>query len=516
MSNIGRNNPCTCGSTKKYKHCCGAAKIEKRAPAARRVVLPDNIIATVPKAIQLGIEHHRAGRIRKAEASYKAVLAADPQHSDAYHLLGLVAHQRGRYKQAIDLISRAILLNKTAAIFFNNRGEAHRGLGLFDEALADYRMAVSLQPLLAQAWHNQGLAYLTKGEPAPAAACFETELSINPDDAEAHYGFGNALLMLGRQEEAIAEYQKTIAIRPDSAWAYNNIGTALRRLEKYAEAVIYHRKAVELGPAGVELLIHLANALKEAGMDDEAIEVLSRIIELDPKHETAIHLLNALCGIDTDRPSAEYISGVFDAYAANYDHHLTRKLECKAPALLLGVLRRQSGIAALHKLGNVLDLGCGTGLMGIELKPLADRLVGVDLSSRMIEQAAARALYDELIVADLCEFLARSPSETFDLISAADVLNYLGNLSPVFAEAHRVARPGGWVLFSVEHLHESGKDFSLSKSGRYMHAASYIRQLAAGVGFELLSDEKAELRKEKGQPVDGRLFLLRKIPNAAL
>lgn len=164
-----------------------------------------------------------------------------------------------------------------------------------------------------------------------------------------------------------------------------------------------------------------------------------------------------------------------------------------------------------NKPGDVLDLGCGTGLMGMELKSLASRLVGVDLSPQMIAQAATRALYDELIVEDLCEFLARAPSDAFDLVSAADVLNYLGNLTPVLAGAHRLLRPGGLVLFSVEHLFEAGKDFKLGKTGRYMHAAPYIRRLALATGFAVLSIESAELRKEKGQAVEGLLFLLKKV-----
>lgn len=474
------------------------------------VALPEGRITPIPEALNIGVQHHQAGRLRKAEAVYKAILAADPGHADASHLCGLIAHQRGAHQEAIRLISNAISINKGAALFYNNRGEAHRALGLLDEAIADYRIAVSLQPQLTQAWHNRGLAHLVKGEPEPAAACFGTVLAIDPNHAEAHYSLGNALLMRGRQVDAIAEYQKVLMLRPNSPWAYNNIGTALRRMEKFNEAIEFHKKAVDLAPDSVELLTHFANALKEAGREADAIDILNRIIELDPKHETAIHLLNALRGMNTDRPSAEYITNTFDSYAPNFDHHLTEKLEYHCPRLLKEVLSRFAGEKALE----ILDLGCGTGLMGMELKSLAERLVGVDLSPQMIARAATRALYDELIVEDLCEFLARAPSDAFDLVSAADVLNYLGNLAPVFAGTHRVLRPGGLVLFSIECLRESGKDFKLGKSGRYMHAAPYISQLALTTGFTALSIEEAELRKEKGQPVAGQLFLLRKNPSA--
>lgn len=507
MQNIGRNDPCICGSKKKYKHCCGAAIGKTSVAPSRHVVLPDNILATIPKAIQLGIEHHQAGRISKAEASYKAVLAAEPEHPDACHLLGLIAHQRGQYKQAVDLISRAILLNKTAAIFFNNRGEAYRCLNLLDQALADYRTAVSLQPQLVQAWHNQGLVHLLKGEPDSAAACFKTVLSIDPNHAEAHYSLGNVFVTAGKYEEAITEYQKVLAVQPQSAWAHNNIGSALRRLQRIEEAVEYHRKAVDLAPDSIDLLMHFSNASREVGRDLNAIDALVRVLKLNPKHETAAHLLDALRGVDTDSPSGDYVKHIFDNYATNFEHHLTEKLEYIGPRLVADMLRRYG--YAERKL-DILDLGCGTGLLGIELQPFSARLVGVDISSKMVELARGHGVYHQLLVADLQDSLMSFPPDTFDLVAAADVFVYVGNLTAAFAGANRVLRKNGLFVFTIEKTQDQKKEFTLGKSGRYSHGSAYICSLAETFGFESISMEAAPFRKEKGQAVDGLLCLLKK------
>lgn len=507
MHVTGRNEACPCGSGKKFKRCCGLAEVQTSTSRPPRVVVPDNIIATVPKAIQLGIEHHQAGRLRKAEASYRAVLAVEPEHPDANHLLGLVAHQRGRHTEAIELISHAITLNSGAAMFYNNRGEAYRAAGALDEALADYQTAISLQPQLVPAWHNQGLTLILKGDPEAAARCFERVLALDPNHAEGHYSLGNALQMLGKTQEAIASYRKVAAGHPIAPWAYNNIATALRRDAKFDEAIEFHRQALTCAPNDVDLLFHFSATLKDAGRDEEAIGILTRIIEIDPSHTSAPHFLNALRGVTSDRPPKEYIRETFDFYAKDFDHHLVDKLDCKIPALLRDLLVRAESEPLFFN--NVLDLGCGTGLMGVELQPLTAKLVGVDLSPGMIAKAAERNIYERLEAADLLEFLNAALPGSYDAVVAADVFNYLGDLAPVFAEAHRVLRPGGAFLFSVERL-AAGEGYRLGKTARYAHSEQYIRHSAASAGLMIISCDIAPLRLEKGTPVEGLLYLLKR------
>ena len=157
--------------------------------------------------------------------------------------------------------------------------------------------------------------------------------------------------------------------------------------------------------------------------------------------------------------------------------------------------------------GRVLDLGCGTGLAGQAFRDVAGYLTGVDLSARMIEEARRKGVYDDLAVGELVAFLTAGTS-AYDLVLAADVLVYIGNLEPLFAAVRARTATGGLLLISVERLDEG--HFRLGPAGRYAHAETYIAGLAAVHGFDVLAAERTELRRDQQQAVEGLAFALRR------
>ena len=180
-------------------------------------------------------------------------------------------------------------------------------------------------------------------------------------------------------------------------------------------------------------------------------------------------------------------------------------LAYRTPGLVQAALARHVAVTNL----DTVDLGCGTGLCAPCLRPLSRSLAGVDLSPRMLEQARATALYDELACADIEAFLA-ARREAFDLVVAADVLVYFGDLDALFAQVRAALRPGGWFCFSTESL-EAGAlgDFVLLPSNRYAHTLPYLQRLAAHHGFALVEAERAAVRSENGMDVIGNLLVLR-------
>jgi predicted TPR repeat methyltransferase len=150
------------------------------------------------------------------------------------------------------------------------------------------------------------------------------------------------------------------------------------------------------------------------------------------------------------------------------------------------------------------DLGCGTGLSGIALKPWAARLAGVDLSGQMLARARERGIYDSLDEAEIAAHLDARPEGACDLAAAMDVFVYLGDLDPVFRAVTRSLAPGGMFAFSVERLEGEG-DFHLAPSGRYAHSAAYLRARAAAHGLAEWKIGEAVIRKEAGQDVTGLL-----------
>ena len=160
-----------------------------------------------------------------------------------------------------------------------------------------------------------------------------------------------------------------------------------------------------------------------------------------------------------------------------------------------------------RRFGNAADLGCGTGLCGRLLRPLAERVTGVDLSGNMLAKSAALAVYDALVQSDVLEFLQGS-EERFDCVLAADVFIYIGALDEVFAALAQRMEPGGVFAFTVEESTEG--DVVLRSSLRYAHSEAGIRRLARAHGFFVATMERRPVREEQGQPIPGLFFWLTK------
>ena len=193
---------------------------------------------------------------------------------------------------------------------------------------------------------------------------------------------------------------------------------------------------------------------------------------------------------------------MFDSFAAHFDGQLAA-LGYQAPWLVAQAL---AALCAADASLQIADLGCGTGLCGPLLRPLAHRLVGVDLSGVMLEAARARGVYDALLQADAAEHLATT-TERHDLVVAADVFIYIGDLTPVFSGVRRVLRPGGVFAFSVEPA-VADQPFALQASLRYAHGEAALRALAAAHGLSVLKVERGALRVDEVHEVQGQYWLL--------
>ena len=320
------------------------------------------------------------------------------------------------------------------------------------------------------------------------------------EEAVRNWHQGNLLLHEGNFADSISCYRYALSLRPDFSEAHNNLGAAFKRWGRLQEALVSFQAAVQYNPAYADAWRNLANTLKDLKRDKEAIAAYEAVLQLRHNDQEAFYQLAALRGETPCTAPAAYVKDVFDAYAPTFDRDLVETLGYRAPALL-----RELALADLrpNHLLEVLDLGCGTGLCGKELKDVARRLTGVDLSPKMLERARERGLYHELQEADLHEYLDSSPPALYDLVVAADVFTYIGNLGPAFAGVHRVLRPGGRFAFALEALlppnveaHDGEKPFILRKTARFAHSESYLRALAQCTGFVVLHLQEETLRKE--------------------
>jgi predicted TPR repeat methyltransferase len=414
---------------------------------------------TLDEAVSVAIALQQAQQWAAAADIYRTVLDAAPNHPGALHFSGVLAHQRGHPEEAVALIERSLELEPERADWHSNLGIVLQDRLRLEEATAAYRRAIAL----------------------------------DPNHANAHSNLGVVLRATGQLAEAEAAYRDAIRIDPEHADAYHNLGVLLNAEKRSREAALCFSKVITLRPKDPEARRLLALAHCTLGEVDKAVEIFEEWLEDDPGDPIAQHMLAACSGRNVPaRASDAFIEKTFDSFAASFDSKLA-KLSYRAPALVAEMVEPSGGL-------DILDAGCGTGLCGALLAPSARRLVGVDLSERMLAQARQRDVYDELVKCELTAYLADS-TDAFDVIVSADTLVYFGPLETVCAAAESALRPGGRLIFTVEEL-ESDVGYSLGMSGRYRHARDYIvtALTQAGLSPEIVS---AELRLEAGEPVAG-------------
>jgi protein O-GlcNAc transferase len=288
---------------------------------------------TIPQAFDLALQYHQAGRLAEAEALYRQILAAQPTHADALHLLGLIAHQVGRHDLAVEWIRQAIVLNPNNPFAHSNLGEACRAMGRFDEAMAASRRALEIKPDYPNAHLNLGNALRERGQLDEAMAAYRRALEIKADYPEACYNLGIALRERGQLDEAIAAYRHAIGIQPGYPEAHNNLGVALREAGQLDEAIAAYRRALEMKPDYPEGHYNLGIALRERGQLDEAVAAYRRALGIHPDYPEAHNNLGAAL--------AE--QGQLDEAMAAYRRALEIKSDYPEAHYNLGIALRERG-----------------------------------------------------------------------------------------------------------------------------------------------------------------------------
>jgi len=237
---------------------------------------------TIPEAFQIAVQRHQAGQFAEAETIYRQILAAQPNHAGALHLLGAVASQVGRHEHAVEWISRAIGVNPNDPFAHYSLGEAYRMIGRLDDAAAGYRRAIQLKSDYPEAHNSLGVALAGLGQVAECMAAFRRALELKPEYVDAHNNLGAVQAEQGFYSEAIASYRRALQFNPDFPVTSLNLGNALRGLGQLDEAVAAYRRALELKPDQAEFHVNLGNALREQGQFDEAVAVSRRAVQLKP------------------------------------------------------------------------------------------------------------------------------------------------------------------------------------------------------------------------------------------
>ena len=295
-------------------------------------------------------------------------------------------------------------------------------------------------------------------------------------------------------------------------------GVRLEARGQLAGAVEAYRAVLARRPSSVEALRRLSSLLQVMGRLDERREVLRSLHRLevgqapasDEDREAFVDFAVAAALGDTapDRPPREYVSWHFDDYAEQFDQHLVDRLGYS------GHLEIRKAVMELFRPSegslDVLDLGCGTGLVGDAMEQFARTMDGVDLSPKMVAVARRRGVYRDLTVGDVVDTMA-STHRTYDLVTASDVFTYIGDLGPAFEQMGRVLRDGGHGVLTLER-HEGSQPFVLGITRRYGHSIGYLHDATRGAGLTALPHRSFVMRTQNRRPVASVLWAFRRGP----
>jgi tetratricopeptide (TPR) repeat protein len=249
----------------------------------------------IPGLLRTAIGLHQAGRLGDAEPLYRQVLARQPRHPDALHLLGLLAHHQGRNDAAVQLMSEALAVAPGHAPSHANLGLALQALGRLDEAEASYRRALTLDRQFPEAHLNLGNVLQARGQADEAIASYRRALQHRPVYAEAHYNLGRSYAARGQLEDAVRSYRRAVALRPEYTEAHFNLASALEASGQPADAIASYRHVLKLQPDYAAAHNNLGALLEAAGDTTGAIASYGHALRLKPDFAEAHNNLgNAL------------------------------------------------------------------------------------------------------------------------------------------------------------------------------------------------------------------------------
>lgn len=458
------------------------------------------------------------------------VLQQQADHPRALHVLGAIALNANRPDVAADYLRQAEALEPENGAVHCDLATALRDMGNVPEAIRHYRLATALQPDLAlakelleevRAGHkeagdvpvdadyvtalNTRAAKAADTKPLLAIRLYACSLDADPEQPKIMAHMGALCLQNGQLRGAIDLLRGAVRLGHRTAGIFHNLAQALQKRSFYEEALEAAREAEALDPADTDVQWTITQILGDMHSRDTVLDQLRKDLAANPDSEDIkFRLATITDDVDLSTIPIERVRKLFDLYADNFEKHLLTRLKYRGHEQLWEAV----AAVGVTKSLDILDLGCGTGLCGVKFKPLARYLKGVDVAPAMIEQARRRGIYDDLETAELVATLSREAGR-YDLILAADVLEYVGNLKETFAATVTALRTGGLFAFTVEKTDKRGFVFN-RRTNSFAHSLEYVRELAGMSGMEEISATECAMRMEGRTPLKAWVVVLRK------
>ncbi len=437
---------------------------------------------------------------------YQKMIAINPQYAQAYNNIGTIYYRQKDYQTAEHNFKLALKETPQYA-------DAHYNLGLcflkrdeIEKAIEQFIETITYSPNHIAAHHHLANCFFKQQSYEYAVREYQLVLQHDPDNIEINFNLANVFLLQKNYSKAVEFFQHVIDLDSNYVDAYYNLGVIYALHRDDEQAIIYFEKVIDFNKQYSAAYYNLASIYARHEDYKKVEYYYKEILKLEPDNFTARYLLGAISGEQTlTTAPPNYIRSLFDYYADHFEEDLIKNLEYQVPEKLLNLIQP---LLSAHASWIIVDLGCGTGLCGVGLKPYAKQLIGVDLAPKMLEVAKEKAIYDELILGDMTDVL-NNYQQQIDLICAGDAFIYIGDLDAVIKACAASLKKGGYLLFNTEA--DDNGTYAIQPSGRFTHHDNYLKQLAADNQFSIMTQKRDTIRKQSSKPVSGDLWLWQKI-----
>ena len=459
----------------------------------------------------LSLMYFNAGEYNKATGHLELALKYNIKYIDAYHTLIHIFHIKQQYSKAKNLIEQGYEQTQNI-IFYKLRGQNYALQNLSDKAIEQYELYLAACSDDYQIHHYLAVEYLKADKADEAAEHNLKALKINPEHAESCHNLAVIYLTQNKLDPALRYWMQALQQEPSNLDYLYNIGVVYNYKGLYTDALIYFKKVLTAEPKHYNAIVNIATIYLKKYMPAEAKFFYQKALQIKPEDSQTKFMLAALDNSQNKFTSApeQYVTDLFNEYANTFDEHLTKMLHYKAPEVIYNLLIRHIDIEQKDQL-ICCDVGCGTGLMGEKLVSHAKELIGVDLAPKMLAKAREKSVYTKLITADVHNYLGSMP-EKFDLITAADVMPYFGDIAKVMQAAHKSLMTNGYIIFTCENYADDNEhNYFLSSNARFSHKQSYVLSVLHALNFKLICNTQEVTRTQAKVDIKCDIYIAQKV-----
>jgi len=422
------------------------------------------------------VKKHTSKKYPEATLIYRKILKDSPSHVDANCMLGTLFAEIGETDSALKFLLNADKLKGDAYLTKNNLGNVYKMIGEYEKAGGYYQQAIHLAPDNIQAYNNLAIIFKRQSQLGPAIELYQKALSLNPQFLEAHYNLGKLYSDKDDSANAFACFQRVVDINPQYAPVHNLLGDYYRAQQQHEKANAHYHRCLDL-------------------------------LETD-LYGVQLKLAHFEKGELPSRSPDNLIVESYESKASNWDQDVNRAtMEFLGPQIIKSELDRLYPEANRPTGLNIVDLGCGTGLCGEYLKPLATSLDGVDLSPHMLKIATEKKLYNTLHCKEILNFLQENASR-YDLITASGVIIFFGQLEKLHQLIFSQLNKNGIFIYTAYVSRAS--DITIRSNLHFSHSEKYLRECADQTSLKIEFLQEIIHEYDYGEAQKGFLVTLRK------